>query len=336
LFEKNIDRVFDSQPLGNSAILKAIRIYNKKRNKHLILEKIVVDLPTPKSSHFFQSIKRLSKENRKLIRLITIEPLLDKHKSDEAFWQFYCKIPLSQVSYEKYVIRQKFREKMEEEKVSKTENLFIRYKTAKEASVIRKILKIGKVSFSNRKDRFVFSIPKEAVVLTILLGSHPSLKGTFGYIKNLSTSIKTCKKDFFIFAFCGECFAKPNLFSQIAILLSKEKINSHIKIIPMSYQQEDVIASLFSRSNITITRAGGQTAMELMALEMENMWIHSEAKETFTLEDLLKGIPAWEAGNAVYLLEKNKAKIVTPETFVQPLIKQLQKKKICSKELIED
>jgi hypothetical protein len=335
LFEKQIDRVFDSQPLGNSAILQAIRIYNKQCNKQIKLEKIVVDLPTAKSSHFFHSVKKLPKESRDLIRLITIEPLLDVYKSDEEFWLHYCNLPLSQISYEKYVIRQEFREKMQKEKTVKTEKVFIRYKIAKEALMLKKLFKESGLLFSSQKNRLHFSVPGDAIVITILLGSHPSLRGTFGYIKNLLSSIPSCKKEVFVFAFCGDSKDQEGLFSQVVSFVRKKGLPKNLKVIPMSYQQEDVISELFSRSDATLTRVGGQTAMELMAMEVKNIWIHSEAKESSSLEELLKGIPAWEAGNAIYLCEKHKAKVVTPATFMQPLIKLLQKKKACKK-LVED
>src|SRR3989344_5789292 len=48
LYQENIDRVIDTQVIGTSAILKAIRIFNRKMGKNVVLEKIVVDLPTKK------------------------------------------------------------------------------------------------------------------------------------------------------------------------------------------------------------------------------------------------------------------------------------------------
>jgi hypothetical protein len=61
--------------------------------------------------------------------------------------------------------------------------------------------------------------------------------------------------------------------------------------------------------------------MELMAIMSGKSFIHSEAKKgknkTLSREDLLKGIPGWEAGNARYLIKKVNAKLVTPETLLE-------------------
>ena len=86
----------------------------------------------------------------------------------------------------------------------------------------------------------------------------------------------------------------------------------------MSFQEDDTIAALFHRANISITRAGGQTAMELMGVSTGEVWIHSETKNLsgdlpLTFDQLLDGIPVWEAGSACYLKEKFGSKLVTPE-----------------------
>ena len=58
--------------------------------------------------------------------------------------------------------------------------------------------------------------------------------------------------------------------------------------------------------------------MELMCVSPKQIWIHSESKKKKYLkeEDLLEGIASWEAANALYMLRKYGAKIVTPDSFV--------------------
>src|SRR5690606_26314021 len=69
LFKEDIDRVIDTQPSSTSAIMKAIRIFNWKRSKNVVLEKVVVDLPTKKATHFFRPIKGLSKKDKKFLKV---------------------------------------------------------------------------------------------------------------------------------------------------------------------------------------------------------------------------------------------------------------------------
>jgi hypothetical protein len=120
-----------------------------------------------------------------------------------------------------------------------------------------------------------------------------------------------------------------SLFQKVADLVERAKnYPSNLSIIPFSFQLDDVIAPLFYRSNLTCTRSGGQTAMELMVVCSGEIWIHSETKknplkkEDPTSEELLKGIPGWEAANALYLKSIKNAKIATPETC-GPLARKL-------------
>src|SRR5690606_20343861 len=85
----------------------------------------------------------------------------------------------------------------------------------------------------------------------------------------------------------------------------------NLSIIPFSFQNEDVIAPLFYRSDINCTRSGGQTAMELICVSTGEMFIHSEAKKG---QDVLQGISGWEAASATYLQKVKGARIVTPDT----------------------
>jgi len=93
----------------------------------------------------------------------------------------------------------------------------------------------------------------------------------------------------------------------------------------MTFQSDEIIAPLFFRSDMTCTRSGGQTSMELMCVGQGKIWIHSETKnkgKVLQNEDLLKGIPGWEAGNAAYLQRFRNAQLVTPFTIGQ-LAKEL-------------
>ena len=99
LFKLKIDRVIDNQVVDVSAIIKAIRIYNFFTKKKIFMEKVFVDLPTREYEQFLKRIKKLTKKDKKFIRLITIEPLLDDEKSNEEYWKKYCKISENQVVY---------------------------------------------------------------------------------------------------------------------------------------------------------------------------------------------------------------------------------------------
>jgi hypothetical protein len=167
-----------------------------------------------------------------------------------------------------------------------------------------------------------FTLPAQDFVACVLLGSQPAFGATLSYVKKFMRLAKEVEQraPLHLFIFCGHHqLGERSLLSQVSDLIVRLKdYPSQLTIIPLSFQTDQLIAPLFHRSDLTCTRSGGQTAMELMCLMRGEMWIHSEAKvnDDQNFAQLLKGIPGWEAGNAIYLKKLWGAKIVTPETFM--------------------
>src|SRR5205823_5788938 len=65
LLREEVDCIVDTQLLGTSAILKAIRLIHRLKGKTIILEKVITDLPTESANHFFHPIKKLSEKDKK-------------------------------------------------------------------------------------------------------------------------------------------------------------------------------------------------------------------------------------------------------------------------------
>jgi hypothetical protein len=332
-FKQKVTRVVDTQPIGTSAIIKAIRTYNWIAKKKLYLEKVIVDLPTKKSTHFFNSIKLLSKKDKKFVKLLTIEPLLENGESEDQFWDKCCRLSKKAVIYEKFPIRHGFKSFLDKKRSHEPFNIKIRVNNKIVKSVTQKIAKRGhlkEIETASTK-LLEFEIGKDDVLVTILLGSQPAYRATLKYVSKfieLAKDIANNNKKIDLFVFCSDYEPKHgNLFHDIMTLITERKdYPSNLSVIPMIFQKDDIIAPLFFRSDVTITRSGGQTIMELMAVSSAKIWIHSEAKrkkeitKELSLEELLKGIPVWEAGNACYLKHKSDGKIVTPDCFDRLMI----------------
>lgn len=324
LFAENFDRIIDTQNLCTSAILKAIRIYNQKRAKDLRLEKVVVDLPTKKATHYFRSIKALSRKDKRYLKLTTIPPLLDEGESAEEFWQSNCGLSDRDIQYEDFYVRQSFRKYQNIPRNDKPFSIPIRFSSEEELAYILKTCRRGGIEYAVQSGQVVFTVQPQDRVFTILLGSQPASQATFNYVKEAiqmaqDLSAKMTQK-VHLFVFCADHRpGKTSLFSKVADYVDQmQDYPAALSIVPFSFQRDDVIAPLFYRSDLSCTRSGGQTAMELMAVSSGEMWVHSEArneKRALTERELLQGIPAWEAANAVYLQKIRGAKIVTPETF---------------------
>ena len=333
LFKEDIDQVIDTQVLGTSAIIKAIRFFNRRRKKQVYLEKVLVDLPTKKATHFFLAIKALKPVDRKHFKLITIPPMLEKGETEEDFWRVNCNLTVSELQYEDYYIRKSFSKYRNLDRKAETMALKTRYQTQEERRLIEETIRRGKNEFSSfgeERKEVEFIIPPSAFVCTILLGSQPASDATFNYVKKFIEIAKEKKgqnPSIYLFVYCANHQPKQQtLFQRVVDLVtSLADYPSSLTVIPMSFQNEDVIAPLFFRSDITCTRSGGQTAMELMSVARGQIWVHSEAKKeigTLTNEELLAGIPCWESASAAYLQQARNAKIVTPDTFA-PLVYDL-------------
>ena len=315
LFKEDVDHIIDTQPMGTSAIIRALKIFNRKRGKEVRLEKVLVDLPTRKATHFFRAIKKLSRKDRHLVQLTAIAPFLEEGESEEEFWQQTCGLSAKEVNCQEVYVRQAFQ--AYKGKVRSRERMQIKvcYKNEEELRLMRKTFERGSICAWPKEKEVDFHIEPDDRVITVLLGSQPASEATLGYVKqcvSLAREYRAART--LLFVFCADHLeGEETLFRKVAAWIEKvEDYPKNLSVIPFSFQNEAVIAPLFHRSDATCTRSGGQTAMELMCVSNGEIWIHSEAKKG---QDLLRGIPGWEAASAVYLQRICGAKIITPDTF---------------------
>ena len=322
LKKHEINWVIDTQNMTMSAIIKAIRFVQYWTKKEIVYEKVLTDLPTEKATHFFNPIKRLCKKDRKQIRLITTKPLLSDKESEEVFWNKTCKLPLSSVQYTALPLRPSFQNR----KSSPTKApLTLEFQTTQpqQRDLIRKALATGSIPIQWKDDRFQITMTPEVVVSTIMLGSHPHGKAILEYTKQFIDVAKTHQdstKNTLLFIFCSEALtSKCTLMKQIVSLIQKEaNFAPTLTIIPLPYQNDTVIAPLYERSDVTVTRSGGMTSMELLTLSNGQILIHKQDPPRFlsplckAFETIREGMPPWEWGNAEYLREKKGARFVSP------------------------
>jgi hypothetical protein len=213
-------------------------------------------------------------------------------------------------------VRQAFRQYKRKGRTEEPIHVKIRFKNEEELLLMQKSYQKGPIQAVKGEREVDFRIAPEDKVMTVLLGSQPAGEATLNYVKRMALIAKAFPNiRTHLFAFCADHqVGQETLFSRVAEIASQMKdYPENFSIIPFSFQTEHVIAPLFYRSDATCTRSGGQTAMELMCVGTGEIWIHSEARED---QDLLDGIPGWEAASAIYLQKACGAKIVTTETFI--------------------
>lgn len=315
LFKEDADHIVDTQPLFTSAVIRALCLYNRKKGKKVLLEKVLVDLPTRKATHFFRSIKNLSRKRKRFFVLTTIDPLLENGESKEAFWKDTCSLSIEQINTEEAFVRSSFRSfKDKERNLEQPVWISLRYRGKKELHLLQRAWQKGNGLVKVFPKHIEVLIEPSARVGTVLLGSQPAGKATIRYVQKMIECARGEKNPVVLFVFAASSrVLEKSLLQKVSDLIAlEEDFPKNLTVIPFPFQKEDVIAPLFHRSDFTCTRSGGQTAMELMSVSKGEIWIHSEAKKG---KDLLSGIPGWEAASATYLQKLYGAKIITPDTF---------------------
>ncbi|MEI8301050.1 MAG: hypothetical protein WCG10_05510 [Chlamydiota bacterium] len=334
LFKYKIERVIDTQPLCLSAIIQAIRLYSFITKKNLVLEKILTELPTKHAAYYLKPIKRLPKKNRSLIKLQSIPPLLTEHETPEEFWKKNAGLSNENIFYGDLPIRPSFKYYHEKPPTNDPLVLHIQLKTDSEKTILHKIINYNNspkhpltATFDNLN--FNLTLLPEDVVTTLMLGSQTIQEATLNYVEQFITLMKQVANtsvNYYLFVFCSQT-TSPSLQEMIYTLITQTKdYPAHLKIIPMSSQQDGVIAPLYFKSHTTITKSGGITAMELLTVARGKILIHhdnngSSLEKFLSYSPLSKnhsytGMPKWEYGNATYLEKHKGAKLITPATLL--------------------
>ncbi len=322
LLKEGIDQIVDTQPVGTFAIIKAIKLARKITGKPLKLEKIVTELPTDNVIHFFRPIKLLSSTDRSLIKLITTLPLLKENQTAEGFWEKNCGLSETEVCYESFPLRPSFKQYLNTiRNRNERMKILIHVNSNEEKFLVSDSIKRGFITAEIYRDKIAINIETDDKVSTILLGSQPTEEATLKYLKNYIELMKRIAADenHLLFVFCNSHTQHKNsLLKKVHHLIQKTNTFPHnLTVIPMCFQNDDVISALYYRSDATFTRSGGLTAMELMSVAQGQIWIHSEVRHsTVDSNNLGKGMPIWEMGNASYLQHKKGARFITPETFI--------------------
>ncbi len=324
----DIDHVIDTQPMATSSIATATYLYKKLYNKEILIEKVLTELPTVKSSHYLSPLKRLCVRKRNLFRLLTTQPLLTPFKTEEEFWFSLAGLRLDQVVYQSLPIRPFFKH---QPSFNGDLKLLIQIKDLKERSVLEDFFK-SKVDFKDLS--YKITIPAYDYVVTLMLGSQPPQEASLSYVEHFIEFVKnfSTATTFWLFVFCSDKKYEPiPLQQRICKMVGNVKaFPKNLHILPMSSQQDSVIAPLYARSEATITKAGGITAMELLQTAKGQIWIHYEKKAHWLLSySSYKGMPKWEYGNMLYLQNKKQAALITPEDFYPSCLEYFSIKNNC-------
>lgn len=281
-----ISEVYDTQPMFTPIFAKAIS--KASRNGIIFYHKILTDLPTPRNSSFFTGIWRAKKEGTLSLRVHAPEPMLKSQETAEAFWQKHCGISADQ-------LEQRFAFPVHPDYLNLPKNPHS--------------LAI--------KTEYPVQLPPEAFVTTLMLGSqgvNAIYDYALAYLNQIEVANPSQPHYFFI-----ACSKNQALFDKLQTLLDSHPLHRDTahRIIPLTMQTMDAVASLMWRSNQVIIRSGGISSIEQLALAKTHLterklWIHSAYKGQ-DAEGCLGHTYAWERGNAEYLMSQLGAEMTAPQ-----------------------
>ncbi len=297
LHKHDIECVVNPQPASMSTIAKAVRFVNflrktgffNKNKKPVRLFYIATELPTEQTKNYLPPLKALSSKERENCYLASMKPAPSKDQD------FLC----SQTGFPK-------------ERVIELEKPLVRAPFLKQSSQQTTDLKYVTITCDEKNVQY--PIETSGKVVSIMLGSQAGLYSTQQYVDTLiNFALKqSSEAPLYAFVLCGR-HTKKNSILFDEIVKRAKNAPANLRIIPLGAQEAENVASLFNSSDITITRSGGVTSMELLVSTSKKIAIHSSHKNP------KKTMPIWELGNFYYLQETKDAVLVNPKSLINLL-----------------
>lgn len=332
LVELKPEKIVCTQALANYAILLAIRVYNRfflaKNSEPLKLHLYMTDMATKYSEHFFNSIKMLPSALKK--NLILYAPVPYKHTD----WQELCHLPQTQVKALKVSqlpVRPAFITAIENFKPNfEHPHVLLNISCEDELSLLDTLLKhqtshgveasshITVEKHPQNSIQLKYHMNSEDENLFIMLGSQPTESEIQKHIDDLiSKASSQPDKVYHTFVFAGPFDDKRDCFYKRLhqFLLSKKTWPSNLKILPLSFQDQLQIVSLYLMCD-TVTHSGGLTSMELLVIQkVLKKYPHVKRKRlihVLSLKDRKPEncMPLWEKGNFHVLQKKIGAELL--------------------------
>lgn len=313
------ERVVATSPIFLAAICRAVVEANKMANGRSIasVDLYMIEPPTDDALYYFDTIKGLPSDHRRLIRLYAQHPIqedIEKSSSEEQYWLNKAGLTFDQIVFDPPV----------KEVFKQADALLPRPGDP---------LALQLKGYSDP-----FFIRAEDRVGLIMLGGIPTCEAILHYIDAAITLAENeriaCHPGRnYLFVGCGK--ETLGLYDRVHAYLDSRPSPAHLKIVPFLNQP---VEQIFGRSDFSITRTGGMTSLEILELKRRRgddklILLHAQLKDSEFEEGsdqethqeylITKGIPLWEGGNARYLRKALPGvSVVTPKSCSVYMIKK--------------
>lgn len=318
--------VVSCQPMQHSAIAAALDEVSTEAGEELTLDIYLTELPTTHSVSFFDPLRIMAEHFPQAaghVRLHIVEP----PEGPEMIAQ-RTGLNVSQVIIEDFM--------PVDERLSSNE-------FPGPGSAMSISLEAGserELAFLGRQKK-VFNISEKDTITLVMLGSQPTVSTMREYVERFVQSTpRQAAEDpdalHWVFLAAGDpsMSTYDKLYISLADLADRFNFlqrmsDGRVRLVPFTRQP---VTALESRADVTLTRSGGITSGELLAMskrgDRRKVLLHLEVpKDQQSIEPeadshfradwekmaLVEGMVEWEMGNALYLKQVLNATLVTPK-----------------------
>lgn len=263
--------IISTQILGIAALCDAVIAHNEKYGSLVQVHQYITDMPTEYASHFFESLEQLTPQQRQVIFLYGVNL--------EENWPKVCErySNLGESAFGKVVT------------IDPHNNPMVRpgFKKGSLAEFVKTQKCELEVQMPVRQCPVKYAVAPEEKIACIMLGSQAS-NDIVKYVSQLVDYGRY--KKIFIFGGATERI-------QGVIKEAVKDVQTDVELIYLANQDDDHIAPIMARSNLIITRTGGISCFEQMALvhRIPDQYVYLHAKSD------AKGVMStgieWEDGN---------------------------------------
>lgn len=297
------DFVVSTQAFCLNAIMHAMQTVNHEKHWNMHMHVYLTDMPSKKAIHFFPSIRKVT-DDQNLRNLLTLHapPPLRKagqtEADEKAFWKKHCG-EVNVITNEQFPIREAFLDtgKLKKRLEAPVVDVNIKVNEASEKEVLTAALS-GAAVHAVQDKQVTYSIRDHDKVGFLMLGSQPTTQSVLHWLNTFVAQAQKSKPkegddtQRYFFLYCGVPHtqdARNPLLDAVAAEIKKYKdagkLPANFNIVPFTNQDADEIALMMARSDLSITRSGGATSMELIQLHQADLpkrkdkltLIHSEA-----------------------------------------------------------
>lgn len=336
-----VERVITTQPLCIPDLHHAIADFNRIHHRDIAYTVILTDLPTEKAVHFIHPLRLIADSDLQAAKLSIEVPypatkkycpcLEDYHQAMAALCakSLYLEntsIPKKNVNIEFThgpidpcflainqqirtlgvdAVRTKYRLKSIPLQFTPAAYNAM-YDTAKKPlDACSYFIATGSTTEALRKTKFV--LPFGTEVMTLMLGSQASLQGTLDIIdweyllhKKYRAPLSMC-----LFVFCGDDTQPNSLFQRVCEKAREYRCEGTFIVVPLTNQNKDTISHLYTVADLSVSRLGGMSVMELEAVANGKVIAFAETSDALSKEKLSEDptltLIIWEKGNGEHL-----------------------------------